>query len=280
MRSNASETAQHYAGKVAVVTGASSGIGQALVVQLIASGARVFAVGRDAGRLARLYTLSGADRDQLVTGSFDVQDEAACAQLIQQCVSVFGGLDVLFCNAGQAMKGAFLSASSPQASTAIMRVNYDPVVYLSFHALPHLIRSQGHITVTGGIVSHVGLPEYSAYCASKHAVRGFIESLRREVSAQGVSLTLASPDTVRTAVRDNMLDASGEASPLGYGDEKAMSPDHCAALILQATQRQKSHVLLSRRAKILNLLQFALPCVVQKILSSSFERQRKAGVAT
>ncbi|WP_443690576.1 SDR family NAD(P)-dependent oxidoreductase [Pseudomonas sp.] len=267
MSSTSRESSSHYADKVAIVTGASSGIGQALVVQLIAEGAQVFAVGRDAERLNSLYGLTNAPVTQLATGQFDVQDEAACRQLVESCLSCFGRIDLVFCNAGRAMKGAFLSANSPLPSTGIMRTNYDSVVYLAFYTLPHLIHTQGHITVTGGIVSHVGLPEFSAYCASKHAVRGFIESLRREVTAEGVTLTLVSPDTVRTAVRANMQDACGNPDPIPYGDEKVMSAEQCAGKILDATRRKKRDVLLSTRARLLNLLQFAFPGLAQKVLA-------------
>lgn len=267
MSSRSRDCAGYYAGKVAIVTGASSGIGQALVVQLIAEGAQVFAVGRDAQRLDNLYGLTNAPVTRLVTGQFDVQDDAACRQLVDHCLGHFGRIDLVFCNAGRAMKGVFMSADSPLPCTGLMRTNYDSVVYLAFHTLAHLIQTQGHLTVTGGIVSHVGLPGFSAYCASKHAVRGFIESLRREVTGLGVTLTLVSPDTVRTAVRANMQDACGHPDPTPYGDEKLMSAEQCADKILEATRRKKRHVWLSTRARLLNCLQFAFPGLAQKILA-------------
>ncbi|SDH56240.1 SDR family oxidoreductase [Variovorax sp. OV700] len=259
-------SAASFATKVAVVTGASSGIGREVAIQLASQGTNLVLVGRDSQRLSAVAQQCAENAGKLVVVVSDLSLEDECARAIAEAVREFGGVDALFCVAGQAMKGRFADADNAQACVRVMRVNYDSTVFLCHHALPHLTKRKGRIVVVGGLVGHAGVPGYSAYAAAKHAVVGFCRTLRRELMPTGVSVTLVSPDTVKTAVRDNMLNASGMPSPESYGSESAMSASECARHVLAAALARTPELVLGR-VRLLQTLQAILPGALDRLLT-------------
>jgi NADP-dependent 3-hydroxy acid dehydrogenase YdfG len=260
---------QDFSEKVIVITGASSGIGQELALALSAVACNLVLIGRDAGRLEQALARTGSNGARVMTIAADMSDAKQCEAAIGKAVAAFGSIDHLFCNAGSAMKGFFGDAEHPHAAVEMMENNYNSVVYSCFYSLPHLTRSKGHITVTGGLVGHVGLPGYAAYAASKHAVRGFIHAIRNELAGREVGITLVNPDIVRTSIRQNMLDASGRPMPLDYTEKNLMSARECAHKTLRSTLQKKAEVFLTLRCRVLILLQTFFPATLDKILLKS-----------
>jgi NAD(P)-dependent dehydrogenase (short-subunit alcohol dehydrogenase family) len=266
-----------FAGQVVLVTGASSGIGRELAVQLATQSAQVVLVGRDVERLAATQAACAAAGTMPHAVVGDVSDEQACRRAVAEAVAHHGRLDALFCMAGQAMKGRFRDADNAQARVRLMGANFDSVVYLCHQALPHLARSGGRVVVTAGLLGHVAVPGYAAYAAAKHAVVGFCRSLRRELASEGVAVTLVSPDTVRTSVRESMRDASGRPAPEAYGPEKTMLAVECARRILEAAARRQPELVLGR-GPLLQALQSLAPRLLDGMLGKAIPA-RASGAA-
>jgi short-subunit dehydrogenase len=257
-----------FAGKAVLITGASSGIGRELAVRLAAQSARLVLGARDQDQLAETQAACVQAGAVAHAVAADMADEQACRHAVQEAVARFGGLDALWCVAGQAMRGPFADADNAQATVQLMDTNFNGVVYLCHQALPHLVRSRGQVVMAAGLVGHVAVPGYVAYAASKHAVVGFCRALRRELAPQGVAVTLASPDTVRTSVRQRMRDASGRPSPQGYGAEKSMEAGECARRILEAAARRQAEIIMGR-GPLLQSLQSLAPRLLDRLLGKT-----------
>lgn len=264
-----------WSGKVIVITGATGGIGREIALQLAPSSPRLVLVGRDEARLSGAAQECARLGAAVYTVLADLSNQADCARAIDEAVNRFGGIDALFCVAGQAMKGGFASADAPDATVDLMRVNYGSVVYLCHRALPQLLQRQGRIAVVAGLVGHVGVPGYTAYSATKHAVVGFCRALRHELATRGVSVTLINPDTVRTGIRENMRNASGSPAPEPYGNEAVMEPADCARHAIAATEARQRECSFGR-VRLLRTLQAVLPNVLDNLLARSMKAATQA----
>ena len=182
-----------FTNRVIVITGASSGIGRALARELAVERPRLVLAARDAERLEEV----AADCERLGAETLvvptDVTRPEECGRMIDQCVARFGGVDVLVNNAGRAMWARFDELDDLAVMADIMHVNYLGCVYGTHFALPHLKRSRGLVVAVASISGIVGAPMLSGYSASKHAVIGFFESLRIELAASGVGVTIVAP---------------------------------------------------------------------------------------
>ena len=174
-------------GKLALVTGAASGIGRALVDELQERGARVIALDVREVPGVRSFVC-------------DVRDEAAVDRVATEIEREMGTLDMLFVNAGVATAGA-LDAVPVADARWVLEVNALGALIVARRFVPAMRgRGRGHVVFTGSIAGLVGVPEMSAYAASKHAMVGFAESLRSELMGTGVSVTTICPGYVRTGL--------------------------------------------------------------------------------
>jgi NAD(P)-dependent dehydrogenase (short-subunit alcohol dehydrogenase family) len=233
--------------QVAIVTGASSGIGRALALQLAGQGARVVLAARRAGLLEEI---AGACRDaggEALAVPTDVADEAQCKALIDKCIAEFGRLDMLVNNAGLTVIARLEDYPDLRLFRHVMDVNYRGAVYCTYYALAHLIRSHGRIVAVSSLGGKAPLPYNSPYIASKFAMHGFFDSVRMEVKQYGVSVTIACPYWVVTGFHEAQMDKDGR--PRGSAgraiySRNMMTAERCAELILRAAYRRKREVLM------------------------------------
>jgi len=196
----------------AVVTGASSGIGHALALELARQHARVLIVARREDRLLRLAEQISADGGQVEVVVGDITDAATRQEVLETVRSRFGGLDILVNNAGIGALGRFEDAD-PQRLRRIMEVNFFALVEMTRLALPLLKEGAKPITVNiGSILGHRGTPLNSEYCASKFAVEGFSQALRAELARYPIDVLVVSPGTTTTEFFDNVIERTGEPS--------------------------------------------------------------------
>jgi short-subunit dehydrogenase len=237
--------AERFRDRVIVITGASRGIGRELALQLAGEGARLVLAARDSERLRMVVGECSARGVRAVDVPTDVADAAACRRLIESAVKTFGSLDVLINNAGISMFARFAAVRDLGMLEHILRVNFLGSMYCTGHALPYLRQTQGRIVGVGSLVSKVPGPGGTGYVASKHALRGFYDSLRAELRADRVSVTVAYPGFVRTEIYRRFLDAEG-----GYGPDRSgriprwvmMSVERCARRIIEAARRRRREV--------------------------------------
>ncbi len=189
--------AQELAGKVAAVTGAASGIGLACAKRLLASGAQVFFVDRDAGALEKLTPGLGAGAHALVV---DLLDAASVARMMPQILKRAGQLDIFHANAGSYVGGE-LASGNPDAWDRMLNLNIN-AVFRSVHAvLPHMIeRKTGDILVTSSVAGVVPVVWEPIYTASKHAIQAFVHTARRQMIKHGVRVGAVLPGPVVTAL--------------------------------------------------------------------------------
>jgi short-subunit dehydrogenase len=187
-----------FANRVMVITGASSGIGRELARQLATQGARLVLAARDQARLTEVSEECRQLGAETLVVPTDVTSQDACRELVAKTVEKFGALDVLVNNAGSAMWSRFDELHDLAIIERLMRVNYLGGVYCTHAALPHLKKSRGLIVAMASISGLLGVPLLTGYSASKHAVFGFFESLRIELAASGVGVTILAPDFVQS----------------------------------------------------------------------------------
>src|ERR1700747_314902 len=201
------------AGKTVVVTGASSGIGKALCLELAPRRVRLVLAARDEKALEAVAAdCRGRGAETLVVVA-DVALERECRALVEKTVGRFGALDVLVANAGITMWSRFDEVQDLDVFERLLRVNVLGAIYPTYFALPHLKRSRGRIAVVSSVAGLTGVPERTGYAATKHALFGFFDSLRIELEGTGVSVTLAAPDFVRSEIHRRALGPDGK--PLG-----------------------------------------------------------------
>lgn len=194
---------ESFAGLRAVVTGASSGIGETLARRLAAGGARVALVARRADRLQALAeTIAAAGGEALVVPC-DVADRAASEAAAAEVLAALGGVDLLVNNAGYGHHRTFLEWEVDDIER-MMRVNYLGAVYWTKALLPQMVeRRRGWLVFVASVAGKLGVPEESAYAASKFAMVGLAEALSYEVEDAGVHVLTVCPGVIRTEFFDD-----------------------------------------------------------------------------
>ena len=180
-------------GKVAIVTGASQGLGQHVAVQLASEGARVVLAARNAQRLNDIQSQIAAAGGIARAVAVDLTKEQDCAQLIETTVSTFGAIDILVLNAGLATHGRLEELQSFDPIDAAMRVNFFGAAYPTYLALEHLVAARGVIAYVTSGSGHLPMAGYLGYTTSKHAMNGFFEALRLELYPRGVHVLTINP---------------------------------------------------------------------------------------
>ncbi|MFB7629685.1 SDR family oxidoreductase [Streptomyces sp. NPDC056149] len=235
-RATAPTDGRPLAGTVALVTGASSGIGAATARALAREGCALALVARRADRLAELAAdIDAQDTAPTLTLAADLTDGAQAAQAVHRTVEHFGRLDVLVNNAGYGARGAVLD-SDPEEWDRMVDLNLKAVLRMSHAALPHLLRAvasaprgTADLVNVSSVAGRVPRKDNSVYSATKHAVCSFSEALRQEVTGRGVRVGLVEPGMTTTEMtlggqaaaahglpRDTWLDAEDIARAIAF----------------------------------------------------------------
>ena len=258
---------------VVIITGASKGIGAELARQLAARGASLTLAARDAALLEQVAAECrglGATVEVVPT---DVAVEADCRRLVERTVARFGRVDTLVNNAGATMWARFEDIRDAALLARIMQVNYMGAVYCTQFALPHLKAARGRIVGIASLTGLTGVPTRSGYAASKHAMRGFFDSLRIELAGSGVSVTMIYPGFVSTGIRENATGPDGRPVQVDPVDPaEVMSVEECARRIVVATERRSREVVMTARGRFAMWLKLIAPGLVDRIARRAIER--------
>ena len=250
--------------KTYVITGASTGIGAAVARVLAARGDNVVLAARSEDEIKTLARECGDARALAVRT--DVTDPAQCEGMVQRAVERFGGIDVLVNNAGISMWARFREITDLSMFERIMRVNYLGTVYCTHHALPHLIASKGLLVGISSLTGKTGVPTRSGYAASKHAMQGFLDSIRIELRGTGVDVLVVSPGFVKTDIRSKVLGPDGRSLEKSPRDEsKGMTVEECTSIIVRAMDRRAREVVMTPRARLGMWLKLVAPGAVDRI---------------
>jgi len=255
-----------FAGNVAIVTGASSGIGRHLALQLAERGAHLALASRNAERLAELCAQCRDRGGRAMAVPTDVADEAQCRELIERTVAAYGRMDTLINNAGVGLGARFEALRDPAAVRHVMQVNYFGAVYCCHFALPWLKAARGRLVGVCSLAGRFPAPGAAAYAASKHAMAGFLDSLRVELADVGVSVTVVYPGWVATGISSRALNADGQ--PIGEvcpGDRDGMTPAACAQRIVRGIERRRREIVMTAQGRFGLWFRLIAPGLVDRI---------------
>jgi NAD(P)-dependent dehydrogenase (short-subunit alcohol dehydrogenase family) len=226
-------------GKVALITGGSSGIGRAAALRMAQLGVRLVLAARTTETLDKVASeIRGAGGEAIAIPT-DVGEECQCRRAVEAAVAHFGQLDLLLCSAGVSMRADF-AASDVGAMERVMRVNFFGTMYTTYHAIPHIKRTRGSLVAVSSVCGKRGIPTYAMYGASKFAVQGLYESLRVELAAAGVHVGILAPAFVNTPLREHVLGQDGKpcvAPPAA--DFRLWSVEKCVDVLIKLVLRRQ-----------------------------------------
>jgi short-subunit dehydrogenase len=238
-----------------VLTGATGGIGQLLAVELVKKGAKLALVGRNAERLEQLQQqIDSKDCFSIIA---DLNQQNAIQTVQQQIDKKWGGLDILLNNAGKMYFGEF-TQQTPEDIEQILKVNLTMPMLLTHSVLPMMLKqNNGLIVNIGSVFGGLGFPYYTTYCSSKFALRGFSESLRRELKASGIKVLYVAPRAIKTAMNEGVLVEVHKATKTNID-----KPETVVAQIIRAIERDKQEVTLGQPESFFMRLNMLLPSLI------------------
>ena len=228
------------------LTGASSGIGEALAKQLCQQGSKLILSARRESELERVKQAcikNGAHEEDLLVLPLDLAQQSEMPELAKQAQQRFGRIDVLLNNAGISQRSLCMDTELDVYRT-LMDIDVMGQIALTKAVLPYMVdQKSGHIAITSSVAGKVGVKYRTGYCAAKHAVMGFFDALRAEMADSGIRVTTITPGFIRTAISRNALCADGSAFGLDDDDiAGGMDVNKCASMIIQGFKKGKQEI--------------------------------------
>lgn len=259
--------------KVVVVTGASSGIGLALVKEFSCRGAKIVMCARSEDKLREIAGDVEKSGGEVVYAAVDVANEADCRNFIIKGVEKFGGIDILICNAGISMRALFDDVDL-EVLKKLMDVNFWGTVYCVKYALPFIQKSKGTIVGISSVAGIHGLPGRTGYSASKYAMHGFLETIRIENLKKGVHVMIAAPGFTASNVRFSALTADGTqqgGTPRNEG--KMMTAEEVAQRIARGIKQKKRTLLMEFQGRATFRLKKFFPSLLDKMFYNHMAKE-------
>ena len=248
-----------FKGKTIVISGIARGIGKALALQSAHLGMKVAGLDIKQEELNDLKF----ELDQIGTPYFikvvDIRNENECKKFIDNCISELGTIDILINNAG-ITHIAPENETSIQHTQNVMDINFMGTVHLSHYALTHIIKQKGAIAGVSSVAGYSPLLYRTAYAASKHAVWGYLSSLRAEMKEKKVHVLTICPSFVKTELQESQQKYFSNTTNI------ALTPDFVANEILEALKKKKNIALIGKTAKQVYWLNRFFPKIYEKIM--------------
>src|SRR5476651_1526138 len=224
-------------GQVVWITGASSGIGEALAIAMSAQGAKLILSSRRVAELERVRN-NCAHPNNVHILPLDLTDSASLEAKVPTAIALFGHIDIMVHNGGISQR-SLVAETDIAVHRQVMELNYFSYIILTKALLPHFIeRHSGYFVVTSSVMGKIGTPMRAAYAASKHALHGYFDSLRAEVSKHGIKVTILTPGYIHTPIAV----ISGDGSFLSTKSEQingGLPADKAAKHIIKAIHNEK-----------------------------------------
>lgn len=263
-------------GKVAIITGSTMGIGKAIAMALADKGVKVVLNGRNLGRLEKTAAEMRSNGYDILPIQGDVGNYKECEILINQTIDKYGSIDILINNAGISMEGS-IADSLPDVFEKVFHTNILGVLYPTKAALPSLIKSKGSVVFTGSIAGFMGLPNFSAYSASKMSLTALVQSLKVELAGTGVHVGINYVGFSENDSEKTFLNDQGEIEKMPVREGfKRMSLEKVAAHFVEGIEKRKYKQTLTFLGKIINLTQRYFPGLFEWLVIKQQLRQIKA----
>lgn len=267
-----------FRGQTAIITGASSGLGRSLAIQMAGQGAQLVLAARSVEALEETAHLCEQEGGKALAVPTDITQPDQCKSLIQKCVDEFSSLHHLVLNAGVSMWARFEDVQDLDVFRKLMEVNYLGAVYCVHPALEYLKKSSGLITGISSIQGKVGVPFHTGYVASKHALEGFLSTLRMELKGSGVDILNVLPGWIAgTNMRTNAFAGTGDS--MGESKRKhsssAIPVEKCCQKIMGAMKKRKPNLTIPKKFALVPLLNSIFPRFVEKVIEKKVRSQKK-----
>ena len=260
--------------KVAVITGAGSGLGRALAIQLNQAGAHLALCDLNMAGLEETRTLVTDQSLKTTLHGVDVSNREQMQLFAGEVITQHGKVDILINNAGISLTPKFFEDITEEQFEKVLSINLYGVYHGVRAFLPHLKdRPEAAIVNMPSLAGLVGLPTYSVYAMSKFAVRALSESLQSELSKTNISVTVVFPGGVKTNIIRNAPDLpedNREAAHSSFTKTALLSPNDAAQNILRAVQRRKKRIILGADAKIFFAIRSLFPNKFPEIFYTIF----------
>lgn len=255
--------------KIVWITGASSGIGEALVYEFNKAGAKLIISSRNRDELFRVKNKCKNQIDVHVL-SLDLADQDSLTKKAEDALRIYGRIDILV-NSGGISQRSLALETTLETEQKLLNVNFWGTVILSKAVLPQMIaRGDGSIVCVSSLVGKFGTRFRSAYAASKHALHGYFDSLRIEIDNPNIQVLLACPGFIKTKVTINALTANGSAQgTMDSAQENGMLPEVCASEIIKAIKGNKEEVYIGGKETKGILLKRFFPGWFSKIIKKA-----------
>ena len=265
----------NFKGKTVVITGASSGIGEALANEMAARGANLVLAARQFVTLCEIsQNLEKKYGIKAVAVQCDVSKEQDCKVLINQAINTFKGIDVLINNAGISMRALFKDLDLVVLKN-LMDVNFWGTVYCTKYAMEAILKSKGSIVGVSSIAGFKGLPGRTGYSASKFAMNGFLDSLRVENLKTGVHVMTACPGFTASNIRSTALSNDGTAhGETSMEEEKMMTAEEVAKIIAVGIEKRERILVMTGQGKLTVLLNKLVPAWLDKKVYEVFAKEK------
>ncbi|MCT4646487.1 MAG: SDR family oxidoreductase [Carboxylicivirga sp.] len=254
--------------KTVWITGASSGIGEELAILMAQKGAFPVLIARNKEKLQNVKDRCLQFTQKCWMYPMDLSRVDELPDFVQKVINETGSIDILINNAGRSQRS--LAIDTPLANDlSIMELNFFSVIALSKLLLPHMINNcHGHIVTISSITGKFGFPWRTAYAASKHALQGYFESLRAELSQTNIKVTLVSPGRVKTNISLHALTENGTSyNQMDKGQQNGLPANVCAKRIVRAIQKNKKDILVGKSELLMVYIRKFLPALFHRMVT-------------
>ena len=276
LRENSEDEQDFFQNKVVVVTGASSGIGRAIAKEFAERRAIVVLASRNESTLKTLVSEFISNGGTAMAFPTDVTDEEQCKSLIEGTVNTFGKIDILVNSAGISMRANFLDLEV-DVLKKIMNTNFWGTVYCTKFALSHILKQQGSVVGISSICGITPLPGRTGYVASKHAMNGFLESLRLENNTDDLHVMLVHPGFTSSNIRNVALNNLGEPqieTPLK--EEKLMPAERVAKEVVSGIVYRKKNITLTTEGRLITWIYRHMPNLADRLIYGEMKKENGA----
>lgn len=234
-------------GKIIWITGASSGIGEALAYEFSKYQVKLILSARNTDKLDEVKTVCESNGSTCMCVHLELTREESIQAAFDTVIQHFEKVDIMVHNGGVSQRATVVETPL-EVERKLMETNYWGPVTLTKKLLPSMIKQQGgHFVVISSIVGKFGFPLRSTYSATKHALVGYFESLRAETKKDQVGVTIVSPGRINTNISFNAIDSKGEKhGVMDQGQANGMPVDACARKIVKSVRRERKDVLVGR----------------------------------
>ncbi len=258
------------ANKVVWITGASSGIGAAMVKILAEKNSKVVLSSRREAELIKVKNAAGLSDENSLILPLDLLDHESMSSKVEQVLEKFGRIDVLINNGGISQRSLIMDTDF-SVYKRIMDIDYLGTVALSTAVLPVFVKQKsGQFGVISSLMGKFSSPLRSGYCGAKHALHGFFDALRLEHEDDGIGVTILCPGFIRTDISKNALTGDGnKQGSMDQAQDTGMTAEECASQILRAIEEEKMEVNIGGKETYAILIKRLFPKLLHRIVKRS-----------